>query len=116
MSAEFTKKTKDLIDGLKGTCANFGLGNDGNESKIITQVFLYKFMNDKFGYELQKIDPRFATATSWEKEVSSMEEDEFLKVSKNLVQVQRSYRKTNSSPIYSTNKIHPILRNYLTAR
>ena len=33
---------------FKGVCANYGLGNDGNEFKIITQVFLYKFMNDKF--------------------------------------------------------------------
>ena len=29
------------------------MGNDGNEYKIITQVFLYKFLNDKFGYELK---------------------------------------------------------------
>ena len=34
--------TKQLIDGLKQTCGNFGLGNDGNEYKIIIQVFLYK--------------------------------------------------------------------------
>lgn len=46
---DFTSKTKELIDNLKGVCASYGLGNDGNEFKIITQVFLYKFMNDKFG-------------------------------------------------------------------
>jgi hypothetical protein len=44
----FTIRTKELIDNLKGVCASYGLGNDGNEFKIITQVFLYKFMNDKF--------------------------------------------------------------------
>ncbi len=60
MIVDFSSRTKDLIDGLKGTCANYGLGNDGNEFKIITQVFLYKFMNDKFGYELKKVDSRFA--------------------------------------------------------
>ena len=49
MDLEFKAKTEELIDNLKGTCANYGLGNDGNEFKIITQVFLYKFMNDKFG-------------------------------------------------------------------
>ena len=43
---EFEKKTKELIDGLKSVCANYGLGNDGNEFKIITQVFLYKFFNN----------------------------------------------------------------------
>ena len=43
-------KTIQLIDELKATCATYGMGNDGNEYKIITQVFLYKFLNDKFGY------------------------------------------------------------------
>ena len=45
---DFTINTKELIDNLKGVCAQYGLGNDGNEFKIITQVFLYKFLNDKF--------------------------------------------------------------------
>lgn len=50
----YTSKTKQLIDGLKSVCANYGLGNDGNEFKIISQVFLYKFLNDKFRYEVKK--------------------------------------------------------------
>lgn len=33
----FTTKTKQLIDSLKSVCANYGLGNDGNEFKIISQ-------------------------------------------------------------------------------
>jgi len=52
----FITKTKQLIDSLKSVCANYGLGNDGNEFKIITQVFLYKYMNDKFTFEAKKID------------------------------------------------------------
>lgn len=52
-SVEFTNKIKDLIDGLKAICASYGLGNDGNEFKIITQVFLYKLINDKFAYEVK---------------------------------------------------------------
>ena len=63
---EFEKKTKALIDDLKSVCANYGLGNDGNEFKIITQVFLYKFMNDKFIYELKKLDPKLAKADKLE--------------------------------------------------
>ncbi|RYY90233.1 MAG: SAM-dependent DNA methyltransferase [Chitinophagaceae bacterium] len=51
----FITKTKQLIDSLKSVCANYGLGNDGNEFKIITQVFLYKFMNDKFAFEAKKL-------------------------------------------------------------
>lgn len=63
---EFEKKTKTLIDDLKSVCANYGLGNDGNEFKIITQVFLYKFMNDKFVHEVKKIDKKIAKADNWE--------------------------------------------------
>jgi type I restriction enzyme M protein len=36
---QFAQQTKALIDELKSVCANYGLGNDGNEFKIITQVF-----------------------------------------------------------------------------
>ena len=57
----FKSKTKELIDNLKGICANYGLGNDGNEFKIITQIFLYKFMNDKFGYEVKELNPKLKT-------------------------------------------------------
>jgi type I restriction enzyme M protein len=79
MVADFTQKTKDLIDNLKGTCASYGLGNDGNESKIITQVFLYKFMNDKFGYDLKSIDDRFNVSESWEKVVADLPDATFAK-------------------------------------
>ena len=49
------EKTIELIDGLKAVCQQKGMGNDGNEYKVITQVFLYKFMADKFGHELKKV-------------------------------------------------------------
>jgi type I restriction enzyme M protein len=55
-----------LIDDLKAVCANYGLGNDGNEFKIITQVFLYKFLNDKFAFEVKRLDPKLAKAENWE--------------------------------------------------
>ena len=62
VAIDFESKTKQLIDSLKAICANYGLGNDGNEFKIITQVFLYKFLNDKFAYEVKKIDSTIAKA------------------------------------------------------
>ena len=62
MITEFEVKTKQLIDSLKGICASYGLGNDGNEFKIITQVFLYKFLNDKFAYELKKVNDTISKA------------------------------------------------------
>ena len=67
LTQDFTAHTKQLIDNLKGICTSYGLGNDGNEFKIITQVFLYKFMNDKFVYEVKQIEPKLRDAESWEK-------------------------------------------------
>ncbi|RTZ06141.1 SAM-dependent DNA methyltransferase [Flavobacterium sp. GSP27] len=63
---QFEKQTKNLIDDLKSVCANYGLGNDGNEFKIITQVFLYKFLNDKFVHEVKQLDDNIAKADNWE--------------------------------------------------
>jgi type I restriction enzyme M protein len=45
--------TKAMIDGLKTVCANAGLANDSSEYKIITEAFLYKFLNDRFLHELR---------------------------------------------------------------
>ncbi len=73
---EFREKTKALIDSLKNICANYGLGNDGNEFKIITQTFLYKFLNDKFAYEAKKIDENIAKSDKWEEVLVKMSEDE----------------------------------------
>lgn len=74
---DFKEKTLTLIDGLKSICATYGLGNDGNEFKIITQVFLYKFMNDKFAYEVKKIDSNLKNAENWEQVISSYSDDDY---------------------------------------
>src|SRR6266446_348311 len=76
-SQEFKAKAIALIDDLKGVCASYGLGNDGNEFKIITQVFLYKFMNDKFGYELKRIDEKLKNAKNWEQTLSSYSDSQY---------------------------------------
>ncbi|MDX3773905.1 class I SAM-dependent DNA methyltransferase [Chromatiaceae bacterium AAb-1] len=73
---EFQQKTKALIDSLKNICAHYGLGNDGNEFKIITQTFLYKFLNDKFAYEAKQIDEKVASSEKWEEALVAMSEDE----------------------------------------
>ena len=74
------EKTVALIDELKATCQSAGLGNDGNEFKIITQVFLYKFLNDKFGYTLKNKETRykaqFQNCKDWESEYAKLSEDE----------------------------------------
>jgi type I restriction enzyme M protein len=77
VTQDFTAQTKELIDNLKGVCTSYGLGNDGNEFKIITQVFLYKFMNDKFGFEVKQLEPKLATAESWEKEIAQYSDKQY---------------------------------------
>ena len=72
------EKTIKLIDELKSTCQIYGMGNDGNEYKIITQVFLYKFINDKFGYEIKKINKELKNAEKWEILYSNMNEEDRL--------------------------------------
>lgn len=74
---DFQKQATTLIDDLKGVCANYGLGNDGNEFKIITQIFLYKFLNDKFAYEAKLIDPKLAKAASWEDALKKMKKADY---------------------------------------
>lgn len=76
MDLQIKEKTISLIDSLKSTCQTYGMGNDGNEYKIITQVFLYKYLNDKFGYEIKKLDKRIATAEKWEIAYSELSEDD----------------------------------------
>jgi type I restriction enzyme M protein len=76
-SQEFKTKATTLIDDLKGVCANYGLGNDGNEFKIITQVFLYKFLNDKFAHEVKRIEPALAKAKSWEEALHEKSKEEY---------------------------------------
>lgn len=76
VTQEFEQRTRQLIDSLKAICAAYGLGNDGNEFKIITQVFLYKFLNDKFTFEAKKIRPELSQALTWEQAMASLSTDE----------------------------------------
>ena len=85
---DIREKTVALIDELKATCQSAGLGNDGNEFKIITQVFLYKFLNDKFGYTLKNKDTRykakFENVVDWEGEYATLSENEQKRVCRAL--------------------------------
>jgi len=76
VTQQFEQRTHELIDSLKAICAAYGLGNDGNEFKIITQVFLYKFLNDKFAFEAKKIRPDLGKAESWEAAIAAMSADD----------------------------------------
>ena len=45
---QLENKIKEMIDELKGLCQTNGLSNQASEEVVITSVFLYKFLNDKF--------------------------------------------------------------------
>ena len=79
METNITIQTKQMIDSLKAVCTNYGLGNASSEYKIITEVFLYKFLNDKFLYEAKKSNPAFSNCTPAEVEeaLAAMNEDEY---------------------------------------
>ncbi len=81
---QFEQQTKALIDNIKKVCANYGLGNDGNEFKVITQVFLYKFLNDKYVYEIKKIDKKLADAENWEEVFITYTSKEIVKLNMRL--------------------------------
>ena len=72
-----TQKTKDLIDGLKTVCSNYGLANSGNEYKIITEVFLYKFLNDKFLHEARKANKDLKNSTNIEADIQKMSDSDY---------------------------------------
>ena len=69
--------TKQMIDDLKTVCANFGLGNASSEYKIITEIFLYKFLNDKFLHEIRKVDDNLKNAENIEETLTNMDDDEY---------------------------------------
>mgnify|MGYP003215283217 FL=1 len=70
-------KTKAMIDDLKTVCANYGLGNASSEYKIITEVFLYKFLNDKFLHEIRRVDDKLQNVENIEETLTNMDDDEY---------------------------------------
>ncbi len=46
-------KTNNMIDELQGLCSQNGLSNTAGEEDVVTGVFLYKFLNDKYMYNLK---------------------------------------------------------------
>lgn len=51
---ELEKNIKSIIDDLQGLCQQNGLSNTAGEEIVVTSVFLYKFLNDKFIANLKK--------------------------------------------------------------
>lgn len=77
MELNYTTKIKELIDNLKARCNSAGLGGDGNEYKVITQSFLYKFLNDKFLHDVVNVEPKLENVSNITEALESMSEDDY---------------------------------------
>lgn len=58
---EYLDMMKKMIDELKAMSAALGLANTGDEYKIISELFTYKFLNDKLLYEYEKREDKDET-------------------------------------------------------
>lgn len=52
----YVETVENLVDSIKGILTSAGLGGEAGEYKLVTQSFLYKFLNDKFLSEAKKFD------------------------------------------------------------
>ena len=71
MNEQYKVQVQNLVDDLKAVFTHAGLGGEAGEYKLLTQSFLYKFLNDKFLYEAQAVD----SENTYEHLVSMSEED-----------------------------------------
>ena len=74
--SKITTLTKTMIDNLKTVCSSYGLGNGSSEYKIITEIFLYKYLNDKFLYEAKKTNPNLTTK-ELEDHLTNLSDDDY---------------------------------------
>lgn len=74
---EIKNQTYELIDNLKKTTTENGLAGSGNEYVVIVEIFLYKFLNDKFIYEAKKENPELPNAVDFFAALDAMSEDDY---------------------------------------
>ena len=60
-----------MVDDLKAVFTHAGLGGEAGEYKLLTQSFLYKFLNDKFLYQAKVLDE----SSTYENLLAMSEED-----------------------------------------
>lgn len=74
---QIQQETMNLIDSLKATTSHAGLGGGGNEYTVLVEVFLYKFLNDKFIAEAKRVwEPLQQTDDIWAY-LDSMSDDDY---------------------------------------
>lgn len=71
-SIDYTNTVKQLVDDIKAISTNAGLGGEAGEYNLVTETFLYKFLNDKFLYEAKKVDSNYTFET-----ISQLSDDDY---------------------------------------
>ena len=71
-SIDYTNTVKQLVDDIKAISTNAGLGGEAGEYNLVTETFLYKFLNDKFLYEAKKVDSDYTFET-----ISQLSNDDY---------------------------------------
>lgn len=95
---DIIRKTEKLIDDLKSVCSLNGIGNSPSEYKVISQIFLYKYLNDKFIHEVKRVNKNFTkdtTVKEVEQYLNNIEPKEYqlltMKMNPNVAKIQKEY-------------------------
>lgn len=95
---EIIRKTEKLIDDLKSVCSLNGIGNSPSEYKVISQIFLYKYLNDKFIHEVKRVSKDFDSNTpvkEVEQYLNKIEPKDYqlltMKMSPNVARIKKEY-------------------------
>ena len=70
----------NLIIEIKSCIRTAGINNDSSEFQIVTEIFLYKFLNDKFKFEVKKISKKLAEAEDFDVALEELPQNEFLAI------------------------------------
>lgn len=79
---EYLNSIKKMIDDLKAMTADLGLANTGDEYKVISELFTYKFLNDKLLYSYENRDDKSESFDEYidfaDSQIASIEEQYLL--------------------------------------
>lgn len=67
----------NLISEIKKCINNAGIDKDSSEFQVLTEIFLYKFLNDKFKYESKLVNKKLAEAEDYDKAFREMSDSEY---------------------------------------
>lgn len=95
---DIIRKTEKLIDDLKSVCSLNGIGNSPSEYKVISQIFLYKYLNDKFIHEVKRVNKVFnkdTTVKEVEQYLNKIEPKDYqlltMKMNPDVAKIQKEY-------------------------